>query len=208
MPNLQLFDDGLLLTVSNRSDTILVPTDVLSNLPPTRRHSARALPCAGAAGDAAAAKRDGIELEDLCENEVRWAKAQPGLNGSREQYEACARVLIDLARLRWRVQEDRFGFELVSPRGGGFTPQQAEEYKAVVRAELGPQLATQFAEISVAKIHPADGKAVRQSRAASRSRCSLLTDGSCGRGCWMQWKPAVRSVSRGFTSAVQPYLQL
>ena len=55
-------------------------------------------------------------LEELRGREVDWAQNQAGINGAREQYEALARVLIDLAKLRWRVEEDRFGIELIAPR--------------------------------------------------------------------------------------------
>jgi hypothetical protein len=47
------------------------------------------------------------KLEELREREVDWARHQTGINGEREEYEAIARVLIDLAKLRWRVVEDR-----------------------------------------------------------------------------------------------------
>ncbi len=146
-------------------------------------------------------------LDDLCENEVRWAAAQPGLNGSRDQYEACVRVLIDLARLRWRVQEDRFGFELVAPRGGGFTPQQTHQYKAAVRAELQPQLSAQFAEPSVAKfIRQMERPTAKSGRkpitlliADGRELRARLLDAADARG------PERAALLAG---AVQPYLQL
>jgi hypothetical protein len=146
-------------------------------------------------------------LDNLCENEVRWARSQPGLNGSREQYEACARVLVDLARLRWRVQEDRFGFELVSPRGGGFTAQQVQEYKTAVRAELASQLAAQFAQ-------PAAAKFIRQmekpsAKSGRKPITLLIADGRELRARVLDAADArdAERVAR-LASAIQPYLQL
>jgi len=90
-------------------------------------------------------------LEELRRREVDWVHHQVGLNGAREEYDALARVLIDLAKLRWRVEEDRFGIELVAPRESVGSAINIPDYKETVRNELAPHLAEQFADAAVRK---------------------------------------------------------
>ena len=59
--------------------------------------------------------------------------------------------LIDLAKLRWSVEEDRFGIELIAPRDSTRKDFDIAEYKETVRNELAPQLAEQFADPAVRK---------------------------------------------------------
>ena len=51
----------------------------------------------------------------MCRDELAWAESAAGLNGCREKYEACIRLLTDLAKLRWRIVQDGFGIELATP---------------------------------------------------------------------------------------------
>ncbi len=90
-------------------------------------------------------------LEELRRRELDWVQHQVGLNGAREEYEALARVLIDLAKLRWRVEEDRFGIELLAPQESVGNSVNIPDYKETVRNELAPHLAEQFADPSVRK---------------------------------------------------------
>jgi len=46
-------------------------------------------------------------LTELSDREAAWADHHAGMNGDRERYKACARVLVDLAKARWTVAEDR-----------------------------------------------------------------------------------------------------
>jgi hypothetical protein len=89
------------------------------------------------------------KLEELRGREVDWAQHQAGINNDREEYDAIARVLIDLAKLRWRVEEDRFGIELVAPQDTAGTALDIADYKETVRNELAPLLAKQFADPAV-----------------------------------------------------------
>ena len=146
-------------------------------------------------------------FDELCESEVRWATGQTALNGSAERYEACARVLIDLAKLRWKIQEDRFGFELVSPRGGGFTSQQVSEYKAAVRAELAPQIRAQFTEPSAVKF-------IRQmeqppAKGGRKSILNLIADGRELRARTIEASEASGEARLELLrQSIQPYIQL
>jgi hypothetical protein len=90
-------------------------------------------------------------FEELRGREVDWTQHQAGINGAREEYEALARVLIDLAKLRWRVEEDRFGIELIAPRKTTGTGINIADYKETVRNELAPLVAEQFASDSTRK---------------------------------------------------------
>ena len=44
-------------------------------------------------------------LLGLMDRETAWADHERGLNGDKERYVACARVLIDLAKARWSVAD-------------------------------------------------------------------------------------------------------
>src|SRR5215472_5807687 len=93
-------------------------------------------------------------LLGLMDREAAWADYEPGLNGDKDRYIACARVLIDLAKARWSVAEDRFGIELQSPEaniGQHLSPPEIEQGKRLVRAELQPLLDQQFGSSSVRK---------------------------------------------------------
>jgi hypothetical protein len=72
-------------------------------------------------------------LTDLSDREASWADHQAGMNGDCEKYKACARVLVDLAKARWTVAEDRFGIELQSPKATlqhALSQQEIEQAKA------------------------------------------------------------------------------
>src|SRR6185437_16129597 len=86
-------------------------------------------------------------LVGLMDREAAWAEHERELNGDKQRYIACARVLIDLAKARWSVAEDRFGLELQSPEANiGYhpSPNEIEQRKRQVRAELQPLLDQQF----------------------------------------------------------------
>src|SRR5436309_1200514 len=93
-------------------------------------------------------------LTELSEREASWADHQVGMNGDRDRYKACARVLVDLAKARWTVAEDRFGIELQSPDAilqHALSQQEIERGKSLVRSELQPLLNQQFESPSLRK---------------------------------------------------------
>lgn len=147
------------------------------------------------------------KLDELRGREVDWAQHQAGINGERDEYEAIARVLIDLAKLRWRVEEDRFGIELIAPRDTAGTAFDIADYKQTVRNELAPQLAEQFAD-------PAVRKFIRQMEAPRPSAkkkpvTTLIADGGELRARLLEaaeTRDAERVQLLG--KVVQPYLQL
>lgn len=83
---------------------------------------------------------ESAKFEELRGREVDWAQHQPGLNGAREEYEALARVLIDLAELRWRVEEDRFGIELIAPGGTNVASVNVADYQSRESQRIGREV--------------------------------------------------------------------
>jgi uncharacterized protein DUF4338 len=150
-------------------------------------------------------------LTDLSEREASWADHEVGINGDREKYKACARVLIDLAKARWTVAEDRFGIELQSPEvtlGRNLSQQEIELGKRRVRTELEPLLKQQFESPSVRKF-------IAQMEAPSKSSKTksislLIAD---GREVVQRLEEARRADTNSrrieaLKNAIQPYLQL
>jgi len=147
------------------------------------------------------------KLEELRGREVDWAQHQAGINGERDEYEAIARVLIDLAKLRWRVEEDRFGIELISPRDTAGAVVDIPDYKETVRNELAPQLVEQFADLSVRKFI----RLMEAPRPSARKKpvTEIIADGGELRARLLdavERKGAERV--QLLKSIVQPYLQL
>ena len=88
-------------------------------------------------------------LDALCRDEIKWIESAVGLNGCREKYEACVRLLTDLAKLRWRIVLDGFGIELAAPNARKVSASQVAAYKDSVRMELESQLRHQFRATAV-----------------------------------------------------------
>ena len=79
------------------------------------------------------------EFTALCEGEVEWSRTYPYINGYRETYEAAARVLIDLARLSYKVHQFGYSIELESPvfyQNRHLSPEDINQYKTTIRKEL------------------------------------------------------------------------
>jgi hypothetical protein len=146
-------------------------------------------------------------LEELRGREVDWAQNQAGINGAREQYEALARVLIDLAKLRWRVEEDRFGIELIAPRETAGTSINIDDYKETVRNELAPLLAEQFAGDPVRKfIHQMESP---RPAAKKKPVTLLIADGGELRARLLEaTEKQGEERMRLLENVIRPYLQL
>ncbi|HVG11032.1 MAG TPA: Druantia anti-phage system protein DruA [Thermoanaerobaculia bacterium] len=147
------------------------------------------------------------KFEDLRRREVDWAKHQAGLNGAREEYEALARVLIDLAKLRWRVEEDRFGIELLAPYVSNGSRVHIGDYKEMVRNELAPQLAEQFADEAARKFI----RQMEAPRASTKKKpvTMLIADGGELRARLLEATEAHGAERvHVLEGVVQPYLQL
>lgn len=151
-----------------------------------------------------------VDFEEVCAQELRWCAHNPQLNGCRENYEAAVRVLIDLARLNWRVQESRFGVELQAPAflpQRGLTPDAITRSKDAVRRELAPLRDAQFRNPAVLDFIR---RMENPSRSSGRQSISqLIAD---GRELRARLQPALASTGdervRRLEQAVRPYLQL
>lgn len=150
-------------------------------------------------------------LTELGERESSWADHQTGLNGDREKYKACARILIDLAKARWTVAEDRFGIELQSPEGNTGThlsQQEIESGKRRVRAELQPLLDQQFGSPSVRKFIAQMEEPSKSSK--TKSIGLLIADGREVAERLEKSRRARTTPKRAeaLKDAIKPYLQL
>ena len=156
--------------------------------------------------------RDPERIGNLVEDETMRVSGLGDLKGQSDEYEACVRVLGDLAQLRWTLVESGYGLELHSPR-----PQdkrvsgaaQARERKEAIRNELRPRLLQQFADPNVGKF--IDRMERPPASARRKSIRTLIADGaelqdrlSAARRHPVD-NPARIAVLR---QAVRPYLQL
>src|ERR1041384_1151293 len=86
-------------------------------------------------------KRYSADFSSVCANELQWSCDNAHLNGCRDVYQAVMRVLVDLARLNWTIQEDRFGIELQAPDflpRAGLGMDEIRRSNRAVREELAP----------------------------------------------------------------------
>lgn len=86
-------------------------------------------------------KRHSADFRSVSANEMQWSGDNAHLNGCRDTYQAAMRVLVDLARLNWTIQEDRFGIELQAPDflpRAGLGMDEINRSKRAVREELTP----------------------------------------------------------------------
>jgi len=152
---------------------------------------------------------DPREFQSICHAEVEWTQSDARLNGCRETYEAACRVLIDLVRMNWRIQENGFGIELISPgprHPKGMTREAQALAKQTVRNELGPWREAQFAHPSVRDfIRRMEGPAP----ASGRKGVSLLIADSRDLHARLEPAAAVQGIERDrlLEQAVRPYLQ-
>jgi hypothetical protein len=145
-------------------------------------------------------------ISELAQREAEWALTKPGLNGERTKYEACARILVDLAKARWKIAEDRFGIEVRSPEENDVL--DIVESKRRVRAELQPLLEKQFSNSSVQKFI----SAMEQPSGPSKTKpiTDLIAD---GREVFDRLQPAIRAKNEqvrldSLRNSIRPYLQL
>ena len=146
-------------------------------------------------------------MDALCRDEIKWMETAAGLNGCREEYEACARLLTDLAKLRWRIVQDGFGIELATPNVSKVPSSQIGAYKDAVRMELESQLRHQFSAKSVRDFI----RRMEKPTASSKKRpvLELIADGRDLRTRLLAASEACGDDRVNLCAeAVRPYLQL
>ncbi len=125
------------------------------------------------------AQRDGRkdEMYRALALEVEWCRSATYLGKRAPAYEACVRVLTDLARMRWRIVEQGYGFALENPKElvGGRPTAEIVASKELMRSELRPVVDEQ-------QRHPAVldfiAKMEGDDRMGRRSVCLLMADGN------------------------------
>lgn len=94
------------------------------------------------ATDLADLQREGDkgEMANVLDREVAWCRSASHLGKKAIAYEACVRILSDLARLRWRIIEQGYGFALENPKEivGGRPTAEIVAGKETLRSELRP----------------------------------------------------------------------
>lgn len=150
------------------------------------------------------------QFGELCAREVEWVQNHPNLNGCREIYEAAVRVLVDLARLNWAIQEDRFGIELQAPSflpKRGLQPDDIARSKDTIRGELSPICAAQFTE--PATLHFVRRMEHPTPKSGRKPIPLLIAD---GRELRARLEPALSATGDERTTrladGIRPYLQL
>ena len=111
------------------------------------------------------------------EREVDWCRSATYLGKSALAYDACVRVLTDLARLRWRIVEQGYGFalqnhkEMVSGRPINETIASKESLRSELRPVVDEQLRHPAVLDFIAKME-------REDRLGRRSVRLLMADGA------------------------------
>ena len=156
--------------------------------------------------------RDPARIGNLVEDETTRVSGLDDLKGQSDQYEACVRVLGDLAQLRWTLVESGYGLELHSPRPQDKRvsgPVQARRRKDAIRNELRPRVLQQLADPNVRKfIHRMERPPASARRKSIRT---LIADGAelQGRLSAARRHPAGHPArTAALRQAVRPYLQL
>ena len=121
--------------------------------------------------------RSANDINSALEEEINWCQSAKCSEENVLAYEACIRVLSDLARLRWRIVEQAYGFALENrkERVGGRPTSEIIASKKMLRGELQPIVDEQ-------KRHPAVldfvARMERDDRSGRRSVRLLMADGA------------------------------
>ena len=121
--------------------------------------------------------RNANDMNGALEEEVSWCRSAGCSKKNVLAYEACIRVLSDLARLRWRIVEQGYGFALENRKEKvrGRPAAEIMASKEMLRRELKPVVDEQ-------KRHPAVldfiAKMEREDRLGRRSVRLLMADGA------------------------------
>ena len=121
--------------------------------------------------------RDGNDMSNALAEEISWCRSASYSKKKVLAYEACVRVLSDLAQLRWRIIEQGYGFALESHKETvrGRSTAEVMAVKETLRREFKPVVDEQ-------KRHPAVqdfiARMEREDRLGRRSVRLLMADGA------------------------------
>jgi len=152
-----------------------------------------------------AKRRNTGDFQALLDEEIRWIRSQTTQQAAA--YEATVRVLLDLARLGWQIQEQGYGIELVSESyhaHRSLPPEQVLLEKKKTMGYFAPTVQNQLGS-------PAAREFVRRmeqpyAKSGKKPIMALIADGA-------ELHARLRSsrsldVDDPFIDAVNPYLQL
>ena len=151
--------------------------------------------------------RNGQDMRSALEEEIGWRRTTTCRDEELLAYEACIRVLSDLARLRWRIVEQGYGFALEnrkeSVRGRPIAELMAS--KEVLRRELQPVVDEQRQQPAVLDFI---ARMESEGRPGQRSVRLLMADGAelaarLAPAREFEGEERVEALS----SAIKPYLQ-
>ena len=147
------------------------------------------------------------DMSSALEEEISWCQTAKCSEENVLAYKACIRVLSDLARLRWRIVEQGYGFALENrkERVGGRSTAEIVTSKEMLRSELQPVVDEQ-------KRHPAILDFITrmegEDRSGRRSVRLLMADGAelaarLGPARDLEGEERVAALG----DAIKPYLQ-
>ncbi|MCY4430670.1 MAG: DUF4338 domain-containing protein [Rhodospirillales bacterium] len=151
--------------------------------------------------------RSAVDMYHALAAEIDWCRSVTGFDENLLAYEACVRVLSDLARLRWRIVEQGYGFALESRRERvvGRPTAEVVALKELLRSELRPVVDEQRCQPAVLEFI---ARMEREDRSGRRSVRLLTADGAelAGRlapARELEGKERVAALGE----AIKPYLQ-
>lgn len=153
-------------------------------------------------------RKNSPDLDHLLEEEMRWLRNNPDLDGQEKVYEAAARVLLDLVRLGWRVNENGYGIELISEevRNRGLSPEEVHAEKLATRELFRPTVSAQHSDPAViAFVQRMENPSVRNGK---RPVTLLIADGAEVHARLLRAVAEEHGEGDPLTSACRPYLQL
>ena len=151
--------------------------------------------------------RNARDMGSALEEEIAWCRSARCGEEYALAYEACVRVLTDLARLGWRIVEQGYGFALEKgkERTGGRPTEEIVASKEILRGALQPVVDEQ-------KRHPAVVDFITrmegEDRYGRRSVRLLMADGAelaarLAPACALEGEERVAALG----DAIKPYLQ-
>ena len=151
--------------------------------------------------------RSGDDMTRALGAEIRWCRSATRFGENLLAYEACVRVLSDLARVRWRIVEQGYGFALESRRErvGGRPTAEIVALKELLRSEFQPVVDEQRRQPAVREfISRMEG----EDRSGRRSVRLLMADGAelaarLAPGREIEGEERVAALGE----AIKPYLQ-
>jgi hypothetical protein len=174
--------------------------------PPLDGRTAERFPLFARTLSSAQTRGDRESITAILQSEIDWLGQARELGDQALIYEACVRVLADLARLRWRIVEEGYGFFLENPKEtrGGRPTEELIASKVALREELRPVVDEQ-------QSHPAVKDFLRRMTSGTRDKKSISVVTADAEELRERLQPALalqgEARVEALRTAVRPYLQ-